>query len=519
MVRLPQPGGDEGQWGNLLNDFLKQAHSNDGTLKDGIVTTSKLAADAVNANALGAAGGSDGQVLVKDGSQPSGIAWRTPSASGPLPEASPTTRGIVQLAGDLGGTSSSPTVPALADKADRATTYTRTEVDNALAGKANTSALSAYIPNTQKGAANGVASLDATGRVPSAQLPAAAAQVNSDWNATTGVAAILNKPNLSAVATTGSYTSLTNRPTIPVNLDDLGDVNASNPADGQILSYSNASNGWVANTVTSTTVSDATTSEKGIVQLAGDLGGVAGAPTVEKIRGITLPTTAPTAGQVLTAGSGTTASWVTPAASGSGEANTASNVGTAGVGIYRQKTGVNLEFKRINAGSNRISVTDDTANNEVDIDVNVSNLGLSAVATSGSYTDLTNRPTIPAAQVNSDWNATSGVAQILNKPNIPNVTGTNTGDQTLSISGQTLTISGANGNSVTIPTGSATVDYSTLPAGTTLTVAKTGSTWPARPTNRNDIIVQWKGPDPSPTIVSSGTGGMLDNVDIRFVTP
>jgi hypothetical protein len=28
---------------------------------------------------------------------------------------------------------------------------------------------------------------------------------------------------------------------------------------------------------------------------------------------------------------------------------------------------------------------------------------------------------IPAAQVNSDWNATSGVAQILNKPTIPNV--------------------------------------------------------------------------------------------------
>lgn len=38
---------------------------------------------------------------------------------------------------------------------------------------------------------------------------------------------------------------------------------------------------------------------------------------------------------------------------------------------------------------------------------------------SGSYNDLTNKPTIPAAQVNSDWNASSGVAQILNKPTIP----------------------------------------------------------------------------------------------------
>ncbi|MGB4759386.1 MAG: hypothetical protein WBP26_05020 [Candidatus Saccharimonadales bacterium] len=58
-----------------------------------------------------------------------------------------------------------------------------------------------------------------------------------------------------------------------------------------------------------------------------------------------------------------------------------------------------------------------------------------------------------------------------------------------------------------------------LPAGTTITVAKSGGTWPARPTSRSDIVVQWKGPDPSPSIVSSGTGGMLDNVDIRFVTP
>ena len=43
---------------------------------------------------------------------------------------------------------------------------------------------------------------------------------------------------------------------------------------------------------------------------------------------------------------------------------------------------------------------------------------LATVATSGSYNDLSNKPTIPAAQVNSDWNALSGVAQILNKPNL-----------------------------------------------------------------------------------------------------
>lgn len=47
---------------------------------------------------------------------------------------------------------------------------------------------------------------------------------------------------------------------------------------------------------------------------------------------------------------------------------------------------------------------------------------LATVATSGSYDDLTDKPTIPAAQVNADWNAVSGVAQILNKPTIPTIT-------------------------------------------------------------------------------------------------
>jgi hypothetical protein len=44
---------------------------------------------------------------------------------------------------------------------------------------------------------------------------------------------------------------------------------------------------------------------------------------------------------------------------------------------------------------------------------------LATVATSGSYTDLINQPSIPPAQVNSDWNAVSGIAEILNKPSIP----------------------------------------------------------------------------------------------------
>ena len=43
---------------------------------------------------------------------------------------------------------------------------------------------------------------------------------------------------------------------------------------------------------------------------------------------------------------------------------------------------------------------------------------LADVAISGDYDDLDNKPTIPDAQVNADWDATSGVAEILHKPDI-----------------------------------------------------------------------------------------------------
>ena len=41
---------------------------------------------------------------------------------------------------------------------------------------------------------------------------------------------------------------------------------------------------------------------------------------------------------------------------------------------------------------------------------------LATVATSGDYDDLSNKPTIPAAQVQTDWDATTGMGVILNKP-------------------------------------------------------------------------------------------------------
>lgn len=66
---------------------------------------------------------------------------------------------------------------------------------------------------------------------------------------------------------------------------------------------------------------------------------------------------------------------------GGGESNTVSNVGTSGIGLFKQKVGVDLEFKNLKANSAKIAITEDTVNNTVNIDANItkSDVGLSNV--------------------------------------------------------------------------------------------------------------------------------------------
>jgi nitrogen fixation protein len=89
-------------------------------------------------------------------------------------------------------------------------------------------------------------------------------------------------------------------------------------------------------------------------------------------------------------------------------------------------TNADLEAKSIGGGSAWGSITG-TLSNQTDLqtalDAKANTSSLATVATSGSYNDLTNKPTIPNAQVNSDWNSTSGVSEILNKPTIPSISG------------------------------------------------------------------------------------------------
>lgn len=181
-----------------------------------------------------------------------------------------------------------------------------------------------------------------------------AAQVNADWNSSSGVSEILNKPTLATVATSGSYDDLTNKPSIPAAQVN-SDWDAVSGA-AQILNKPNLAT----------------------VATSGSYADLSNKPTI------------PTVDQVYSASSANAQSGVAVASAISGKQDTISDLETIRSGAALGATAVQPS-------------------------------ALATVATSGSYNDLSNKPTIPAAQVNSDWDAVSGVAQILNKPTLATV--------------------------------------------------------------------------------------------------
>jgi hypothetical protein len=304
-------------WGDILNDFLAVSHMDDGTIRlsalpepqvaDGSITPQKLSTSYVPTTQKGSQNGVatlDASGRIPVGQMPSGSI---------ASDATTTAKGVVQLAGDLAGTADAPTVPDLAIKYEKpgtgipesdlssdvvtklntggaigdASTSTKGLVKLAgdLAGTADlptVPGLDSKIDTTEKGAADGVASLDGTGRVPVAQLPAGyesdatttskgIIQLAGDLAGTADAPTVPGKANDSEVVhKTGNetitglkvFTSLIEIPGPPVKSTD-----AANKA-------------YVDSLVPVGGVSDATTTSKGIIQLAGDLAGTAVAPTV-----------------------------------------------------------------------------------------------------------------------------------------------------------------------------------------------------------------------------------------------
>lgn len=90
-----------------------------------------------------------------------------------------------------------------------------------------------------------------------------------------------------------------------------------------------------------------------------------------------------------------------------------------------QKNGTTVKTFTANASSNvTANITVPTKTSDITNDSNfVASGDLATVATSGSYNDLSNKPTIPAAQVQSNWTqtTTTAVDYIKNKPTLATV--------------------------------------------------------------------------------------------------
>jgi len=241
------------------------------------------------------------------------------------------------------------------------------------------------------------------------------AQVNADWNAASGAAKILNKPTIPSVPTVVS--AFTN---------DNGYVTSATAPVRSVAGRGGAV--VLAESDVANLVSDLASKQPTLgftPENAANKGTASGYPSLDSTGHIPLnqlPASvqgamyfagvwnASTNSPTITSGFGILGQFYKISVAGNTQVDGASAWHPGDWIVY---TGANWD--KVDNYENVSSVAGRTGNVTLTApDVS----GLATVATSGSYNDLSGKPTIPAAQVNSDWNAVSGVAQLLNKPTL-----------------------------------------------------------------------------------------------------
>lgn len=128
MSRLPVVGQDDDIWGDVLNDFLSVEHNADGTLKRAAID-SAVVHKAGSETITGTKTFSVSPVVPNPtgSTQAANKNYVDTVVAGGAADATTTTKGIVQLAGDLSGTATAPTVPGLTGKEDTITAGTTSQ--------------------------------------------------------------------------------------------------------------------------------------------------------------------------------------------------------------------------------------------------------------------------------------------------------------------------------------------------------------------------------------------------------
>jgi hypothetical protein len=349
--RLPIPGSDSGDWGDILNGFLEVSLYNDpnngsdannGTLNSNVVGTSQIQNNAVTNTQLDSPTqttlASVASKYVKPGS---GIPATdmTTGVQTNLTSASTAIQPSTSLGGDLSGNLPNPTVAKVNGITLPSGSPSAGQVLQAINGTTtNWATVSSTTVSNATTSTPGIVQLsgDLGGTSTSATAPtlSSTTNVNSIISTNTTVAGAAQKTNnlsdLSSASTARTNLGLGTAATISSTAG--GDLSGTLPSptiaklqgttlsapSGGATSYLNATGAWT--TPSGTSASNATSSSPGLVQLDGDLSGTATSPTVAKVNGITVTGT-PSANQVLTASGSTAASWSTPAA-GAGNATT-----------------------------------------------------------------------------------------------------------------------------------------------------------------------------------------------------
>ena len=254
-------------------------------------------------------------------------AFVTATTSAATPDASTTVKGKVQLAGDLGGIATSPTVitvggstasninaaellanaatdantPNTIVKRDASGNFTAGVITATLAGNASTTTKLAAPKNiygnpfdgldnlTQAiagtfggtGVNNGIKTITLGGNILTANSFTTAGNFSTILRST--AATDITLPTTGTIATLAGTESMTNKTIVDVNLTGvpIAPTAAAGTSTTQV-----ATTAFVTAT-TSAATPDASTTVKGKVQLAGDLGGIATSPTVNTVGGST----------------------------------------------------------------------------------------------------------------------------------------------------------------------------------------------------------------------------------------